>query len=234
MTDLIITDLSVNYGQIPALQHANATVPAGSITGVIGPNGAGKSTMIKACLGLVKAHSGTALYGGTELKHNTQAVGYVPQHTSVDWDFPATASDVVAMGALGARSLRSHSARKTAVEQALQDVGAEHFAHFPIGKLSGGQKQRVFLARALVKNPPLLILDEPFAGVDLPSERAIIKVLRRLQAAGTTAMIVHHDLSTAADYFTHVVLVNKTVLAAGSTATTFTQENLAKTYGIAV
>lgn len=229
---LEITGLSVSYGSFLALHNVNIDFRSGSLTGIIGPNGAGKSTLVRAVLGLLKPQQGRVTFEGRPLSESYSEIGYVPQHASVDWDFPATVRDVVAMGTVGSPELRHRAARHAAVDRALALVGAEPFAAQAIGRLSGGQKQRTFLARALVKQPRLLILDEPFAGVDAPSETAIITALKQLQQAGTTIIIVHHDLSTVTSYFTDVVLVNRSVIAQGATATTFTQDNLSRTYGI--
>lgn len=228
---LRVEGLSVSYGSHLAVREATVNFTPGSITGILGPNGAGKTTLVRAMLGLVRAQAGSVMYAGKELRQSTAGIGYVPQKNSVDWDFPATVYEVVEMGTLGAAHLKSRARKREAVAQALARVGAQEFSDRPIGALSGGQKQRVFLARALVKNPPLLVLDEPFAGVDAPSEAAIIQVLDELKDSGATIIMVHHDLSTAPKYFSHVVLFNTSVVAQGRTEDTLTNENLTRTYG---
>lgn len=228
---LQITNLSVAYGANLAVDHVTATVTPGSITGILGPNGAGKSTLLKAALELIKPASGSVTLGGKPLSAVPEQLGYVPQQNSVDWDFPATGFDVVRMGTYGDKRFNTRGKRQEATQTAIEFTAATEFAHKPIGALSGGQKQRIFLARALAKNPQLLLLDEPFQGLDAPSEAAIMQVLRKLQQQGTTIVMVHHDLATVTDYFTEVMLLNKKLLAHGPVATTFTSENLANTYG---
>ncbi|WP_167141758.1 metal ABC transporter ATP-binding protein [Canibacter zhoujuaniae] len=229
---LTIENLSVSYGSNHALQKANLTVPAGSMTGVLGPNGAGKSTLLKAALGLQKPSRGRALFFGAPLRRAPWRVGYVPQLKSVDWDFPATAKDVVEMGTFGVPHLKKRADRAAALEDALWRTAIGKIQDKPIGKLSGGQRQRVFVARALVAKPELLLLDEPFTGVDAPSERFIMRALREFQESGTTVLIVHHDLHTAPKYFSHVALMNKTVQHFGPTAEILTPANIAETFEI--
>lgn len=230
---LDIHGLSVAYRETPVVTHATLTVPCGVAMGIVGPNGAGKSTLIKATLGLIPRLTGQAEFFGTSLHEARAKVGYMPQSASVDWDFPATVADVVLMGTygqlrIGKRPTREH---KNAAEQAIETVGMTEFSTRQIGELSGGQKQRVFLARMLASNPELLIMDEPFAGIDAASERAIMGVLSELHTQGRTIVMVHHDLSTLTTYCDHVALINREIIAAGPIETTLTAENLRQTYG---
>lgn len=230
---LCIQELTVSYGQKPAVFSVDATFQPRAMTAIIGPNGAGKSTLLKAALGIVPRLSGRVLVFGKPIAKVMHRIAYVPQRASVDWDFPTRVIDVVLMGLyreLGLlRPVRRHH-RERAVA-CLDRVGMADFADRQIGQLSGGQQQRVFLARALAQNAELYLLDEPFAGVDAATERAIIDVLKSLRAEKRTVVCVHHDLATVADYFDHVLLINVRKIAEGSVATAFTAENLQKTYG---
>jgi manganese/zinc/iron transport system ATP- binding protein len=230
---LAIQGMTVSYGEKPALFSIDVTVPPGSMVAVIGPNGAGKSTLLKAALGIVPALSGTVTAFGEPLTRARHRIAYVPQRASVDWDFPTRVIDVVLMGLyreLGLlRLVRRHHREKALA--CLNRVGMADFAGRQIGQLSGGQQQRVFLARALAQNADLYLLDEPFAGVDAATEKAIIDLLKSLRAAGRTVICVHHDLATVLDYFDHVLLINVRKIAEGPVATTFTAANLQATYG---
>ena len=230
---LAVRGLTVSYGEKPALFSVDATFPAGAMSAIVGPNGAGKSTFLKAALGLVPAVSGEVRIFGAPLAAARARVAYVPQRASIDWDFPATVIDVVLMGRYRKLGLFGRVSRgeRAAATDALARVGMDGFAARQIGQLSGGQQQRVFLARALAQEADLYLLDEPFAGVDAATERAIIDVLKTLRAQGKSVVAVHHDLSTVADYFDHVFLVNVRAMAEGPVAETFTQDALARTYG---
>ena len=230
---LAVRGLTVSYGQKPALFSLDATFPAGSMTAIIGPNGAGKSTLLKACLGIIPRISGTATVFGEPLTTASRRVAYVPQRASVDWDFPTTAIDVVMMGlyrevGLIGRLTGDHRARAIAC---LARVGMEDFADRQIGQLSGGQQQRVFLARALAQDADLYLLDEPFAGVDAATERAIVTVLKELRGAGRTVVCVHHDLTSVTAYFDYVLLINVRKIAEGPIEVAFTAANLQAAYG---
>ena len=230
---LAVEALTVSYGEKPALFSVDAVVPPGSMAAIIGPNGAGKSTLLKAALGIVPALTGTVTVFGQPLPGARHRIAYVPQRASVDWDFPTRVIDVVLMGLyreLGLLRLvrRPHRERALAC---LDRVGMADFAGRQIGQLSGGQQQRVFLARALAQNADLYLLDEPLAGVDAATEKAIIHVLKSLKAEKRTVVCVHHDLATVVDYFDHVLLINLRKIAEGPVATTFTAENLQATYG---
>lgn len=230
---LFVRDLTVAYEHKPVLWDLDLDIPDRALMAIVGPNGAGKSTLIKTVLGLVPASSGTVRVFGGVYALNRKLVGYVPQRSSVDWDFPTDALDVVMMGLYGqlgwfSRPKASHRARAL---ECLAEVGMADFAKRQISQLSGGQQQRVFLARALAQDARLYLLDEPFAGVDAVTERAIIDTLRSLQSAGKTVVCVHHDLGTVPEYFDHVALLNVRLIAAGPVKATFTAENLRRTYG---
>ncbi|MBN7759350.1 metal ABC transporter ATP-binding protein [Nitratireductor aquimarinus] len=232
-TPLAVQGVTVSYGEKPAVFSVDASIPAESMTAIIGPNGAGKSTLLKAVLGIVPRLSGSVTVFGEPFTRARHRVAYVPQRASVDWDFPTRVIDVVMMGLfreLGLLKLVRREHHKTALA-CLERVGMVDFAHRQIGQLSGGQQQRVFLARALAQNADLYLLDEPFAGVDAATERAIIDVLKSLKTDKRTVVCVHHDLATVADHFDHVLLINVRKMAEGPVATTFTGENLQKTYG---
>ena len=230
---LAIRGLTVSYGEKPAVFSVDATFPARSLSAVIGPNGAGKSTLLKAALGVIPRLSGTVTVFGAPLAKARHRIAYVPQRASVDWDFPTRVIDVVLMGLyreLGLLRLVRERHRRRALD-CLARVGMADFALRQIGQLSGGQQQRVFLARALAQDADLTLLDEPFAGVDAATEKAIIDVLKSLKDEGKAVVAVHHDLATVADYFDHVFLVNVRRIAEGPVASTFTAANLQATYG---
>ncbi len=231
---LVIRNLSVNYGGRPALTGIDWNAPERGLLAIVGPNGAGKSTLLKAVLGLVPRAAGTAEIFGKPVAEQRGAIAYVPQRASVDWDFPATAIDVVAMGLyrrIGWLKPVRAKDRATAMEY-LERVRLTEFAHRQIGALSGGQQQRVFLARALAQQAKLFLLDEPFAGVDAVTEGVMTDVFRKLRDNGSLVVCVHHDLSSVREIFDHVVLLNRELIASGTVATTFTPENIARTYGV--
>ncbi|MDD2870038.1 metal ABC transporter ATP-binding protein [Neomegalonema sp.] len=225
--------LSVSYGVKPALIGVDAAFPSGRMVAVIGPNGAGKSTFLKAALGLAPKIAGEVEIFGEPVDQAYGRFAYVPQRASVDWDFPTQALDVVSMGlyrelGLMGRFRGEHRRRAMA---ALERVGMADFADRQIGRLSGGQQQRVFLARALAQEADLYLLDEPFAGVDAATERAIVEVLKGLQAEGRTVVCVHHDLATAQEYFDYALLLNLRKIAEGPIREVLTIGNLQRTYG---
>jgi manganese/zinc/iron transport system ATP- binding protein len=228
-----VRDLTVAYREAPVLWDIDLTLPEGQLVAIVGPNGAGKSTLIKAILGLVPATSGTISIFGKPYPQQRQLVGYVPQRGSVDWDFPTNALDVVQMGLYGQLGwVRRPGKRERAIAmECLEKVGMADFAQRQISQLSGGQQQRVFLARALAQDARVYFMDEPFAGVDATTERAIIDVLRELRSRGRTLVVVHHDLETVREYFDWLVLLNIRVIADGPVDSTFTLDNLQTTYG---
>ncbi len=225
--------LTVAYGDKPAIFSIDATFPAEALSAIVGPNGAGKSTMLKAALGIVPKLSGEVTVFGQPIDAVRERIAYVPQRASVDWDFPTTAIDVVLMGLYPKIGLLGWLSRRhiEKARAALDRVGMADFASRQIGQLSGGQQQRIFLARALAQDADLYLLDEPFAGVDAATERAIIDVLKSLKAERKTVIAVHHDLSTVPDYFDHVFMINVRRMAEGPVKDAFTPENLQATYG---
>ncbi|MEM0914248.1 MAG: ABC transporter ATP-binding protein [Planctomycetota bacterium] len=225
--------MTVAYHRKPVLWDVDYDAPAGKLVAIVGPNGAGKSTLIKACLGLVPRASGVVEFWGRPYRRQRSRVGYVPQRESVDWDFPVSALDVVCMGRyrrIGWCLPVSRKHKRAALE-CMDRVGMAGYAKRQISQLSGGQQQRVFLARALAQEADLYFMDEPFAGVDAATEKAIVDVLRDLREQSKTVIVVHHDVQTVDDYFDEVMLLNMRVVAAGPVATTFTPANLRKTYG---
>jgi len=230
---LAIDDLTVAYHRKPVLWDIDLDIPEGKLVGIVGPNGAGKSTLIKACLDLVPKASGRVLIYGQPYAKQRSAVGYVPQRENVDWDFPVSALDVVAMGLYRKIGwcLPVLGRHKKIAREAMDRVGVAHLADRQISQLSGGQQQRVFLARALAQDAKLYFMDEPFAAVDAATERAIVTLLHELKDQGKTCLVVHHDLATVSQYFDWVVLLNMRVVKAGPTEQVFTKENLRDTYG---
>ena len=226
--------LSVAYRVDPVLRNVDVAVPTGAVMGIVGPNGAGKSTLIKAMLGLVPTLTGTTTFFGRPLERVRQRVGYMPQFTSVDWDFPTTVRDVVLMGTYGRLGWlrRPGPDEKQAAAAALDQTGDAHLARRQIGELSGGQRQRVFLARALAQQPDLYFMDEPFQGVDARSQQAIVAVLGQLRRQGKTVVIVHHDLTTVQTFCTHATLLNQTVVSSGPIDEAFTAAHLRATYRV--
>ncbi|MGG4345320.1 metal ABC transporter ATP-binding protein [Paenibacillus lautus] len=233
MSVLQVQDLNASYRKNQVLHHVSFKVEQGSLTSIVGPNGAGKSTLLKVMLELHPKLSGNVSFFGSSLSKTKTRVGYVPQRGSVDWDFPTDALDVVMMGLYGRvgwlkRPNKSHKEKAMA---SLDQMGMADFADRQISQLSGGQQQRVFLARALVQDADLYFMDEPLAGVDAATERAIMTTLKDLKMAGKTVMVVHHDLQTVEDYFDHVLLLNRTVIAHGKTEDVFTKEHVYRAYG---
>ncbi len=230
---LAVHDLTVAYNRKPVLWDIDLDVPEGKLVGVVGPNGAGKSTLLKACLGLIPIASGDIRVYGFPYEERRDLVAYVPQRESVDWDFPVSVLDVVAMGTY--RKLgwfrRVGASQRAAALEALDRVGLADLARRQISQLSGGQQQRVFLARALAQDARVYLMDEPFAAVDAATEEAIVTLLKELNEQGKTCIVVHHDLATVSQHFDWVVLLNMRIVAAGNVSDTFTQENLEKTYG---
>ncbi|XKE44540.1 metal ABC transporter ATP-binding protein [Halomonas organivorans] len=230
---LHVEDLTVSYQSKPVLWDIDFDVPPGVMAGIVGPNGAGKSTLIKSVLGLVPAVAGHVRLFGLPYKARRRRVGYVPQRSSVDWDFPTTALDVVTMGLYGRLGWLRRPGRRERDEAmaALEQVGMAAFARRQISQLSGGQQQRVFLARALVQQADVYFLDEPMAGVDATTERAIVDILRHLRDDGKTLIVVHHDLQTVRSYFDWLLILNVRVIAQGPVSEVYTADNLKRAYG---
>ena len=230
---LEVHDLTVSYQRKPVLWNVDLAVPPGKLVGILGPNGAGKSTLIKAVMGLIPLSSGWVQVFGKPVDAQRDKVAYVPQRESVDWTFPVTAMDVVLMGRYGSIPWFRRIGRRERelARQALEKVGMLPYAARQISNLSGGQQQRVFLARALVQDSEIYLMDEPFAGVDAATESAIVKLLQDLRAAGKTVLLVHHDLQSAKEYFDMLILLNMRLVAFGPTEQVFTPQLLQKTYG---
>ena len=228
-----VTDLTVAYQDKPVLWDIDLNVPPGVLLSIVGPNGAGKTTLIKAILGLVRPAAGSVLIYNKPYEAQRQIVGYVPQRGSVDWDFPTNVLDVVMMGRYGALGWVRRPGRqeRELALQALEKVGMAVYATRQISQLSGGQQQRVFLARALVQDATVYLMDEPFQGVDATTERAIVTLLQELRVNGKTVVVVHHDLQTVSDYFDWVMLLNIRRIASGPVDEVFTPDNLRETYG---
>jgi manganese/zinc/iron transport system ATP- binding protein len=228
-----IHDLTVSYEKKPVLWDIDLSIPPGHLVAVVGPNGAGKSTLLKSILGLLAPASGHILALGKSATDQRHHFGYVPQRESIDWDFPVTVFDVVLMGRYGKLGLfkRPTKEDRGITLNAIRSVGLEDYANRQISQLSGGQQQRTFLARALAQEAEIYLMDEPFAAVDAATEKAIVEVLRSLRSKGSTVIAVHHDLQTIEEYFDWVVMLNLSLVAAGPVKTTFTPENLQRTYG---
>ncbi|MCH2132123.1 MAG: metal ABC transporter ATP-binding protein [Phycisphaerales bacterium] len=225
--------MTVAYERKPVLWDVDVDVPEGRLVCIIGPNGAGKSTLLKACLDMVPQVSGEVRFWGRPIAAQRQRVAYVPQRESVDWDFPVSALDVVAMGTYRRLGWCRPVGRRERADAmaALERVGLGDLARRQISQLSGGQQQRVFLARALVQEADLFLMDEPFASVDAATEEAILDVLSALRTSGKTVVCVHHDLQTVRESFDWVVMLNMRVVAAGPVTEVFTVENLRRTFG---
>lgn len=230
-----VQNLAVAYHDRLVLQVDHLAVPAGEVIALLGPNGAGKSTLLKAALGLIPALNGQVEFFGQPLKQVRKLVGYMPQAAEVDWDFPATVLDTVLMGTYGKVGWwrRTGKQEKALAQRALHQVGIADLHNRQISQLSGGQKQRTFMARILAQDPELFIMDEPFAGVDMASQHAIIKVLNQLRQQGKTVIIVHHDLSTIRQFCTWVgLLQDGKVRSAGPIDDVFKPEVVAEIYGL--
>jgi len=234
MSDIVISikDLSVSYERKRVLTNIFLEIESGHIYGVIGPNGAGKSTLFKAVLGLIETNTGTVLINGKPVEEQRKSVVYVPQRDEVDWQFPATVSDIVLQGRYPHKKLLQRLSKHDSkiAQKAMDDLGITHLKNRQIGELSGGQQQRVFLARALCQEADVFLLDEPFVGVDITTEDRIIKILKILASQGKTILVIHHDLATVESYFDHVVLLNQRLIAFGETKLTFTPDNIEATY----
>ena len=229
---IVVEDLTVAYDLKPVLWDIDITYPKGKLIAIVGPNGAGKSTLIKTMLNLLKPISGKTFFNGKNYQESFKEIAYVPQRGSVDWDFPTTVFDVVLMGRYGHVGWFKKISKKDRdlTLEALKKVGMDGFRNRQISELSGGQQQRVFLARALVQDANIYFMDEPFQGVDIKTEKAIIDILKELKNNGKTVIVVHHDLDTVAEYFDWVTLINMKIIANGAVSEVFTSENIALTY----
>jgi ABC-type Mn2+/Zn2+ transport system ATPase subunit len=234
--NITVENLTVTYSNAKmALYNSSCTVPEGTITALVGPNGGGKSTLFKSIMGFLKPTMGRVMIGNLSIKEaqKKQLMAYVPQADDVDWNFPITVFDVVMMGRYGYMNLlRIPSGKdRRLVMESLERVGMVDFRHRQIGELSGGQKKRAFLARALAQEGRVILLDEPFTGVDVKTEKGIIDLLIQLRNEGHTVLISTHDLGSVTTFCDRTILINGTILAQGTTEDTFTEENLSLTFG---
>ncbi len=233
---LQLRDLTVSYQRIPALHHISFEVCCGQCVALLGPNGAGKTTLLKSLAGLITRESGEIFFHGREVRGATPDIAYLPQRGQIDWDFPTTVRGLVEMGRyLRLGWWRSYSAVDTrAVDAAISAMHLDSLQERQISALSGGQQQRAFLARALAQEAHVLLLDEPFSGLDKPNQDGLRATLRTLREKGKLLLVSHHDLASVPDIFDQVVLLNGELIAAGKTAATFTEENIRKTYAMRV
>ena len=231
---LDVRRLTVSYGSRPVLWDVDATFPAGAMSAVVGPNGAGKSTLLKAALGLIPTDAGQALVHGRPVRASRKRVAYVPQRDAVDWDFPITVGEVVEMGRYGHTGWvrRVPRADRALVGECLERVGMASYAGRQIGQLSGGQRQRVFIARALAQQAAVMVMDEPFAGVDARTEADILELLGDLRGEGRSVIVVHHDLQTVRTAFDWALLLNVRAVAAGPVSEVLTPDILRQAYGV--
>lgn len=231
---LAVKDLSVTYSNgTHALQNADVSLPTGSISGIIGPNGGGKSSFLKGILSLVP-HKGHAFFKGQPLEKLAKNTAYVEQKGNLDMDFPISVEQCVLLGTYPKLGLlkRPGKREKELAKEALSRVGLSTYKDHQIGELSGGQFQRVLIARTLAQEAELILLDEPFVGIDVQSEKIIVTLLQQLAKEGATILVVHHDLSKVKNYFDHLILINKTVIAVGPTQAVYNKENLQKTFDL--
>lgn len=233
---IVIDDISVTYNNgHTAIYDVSIELKANTTCALVGINGSGKSTLFKSIMGLITPQTGSIRLGGLSVKAalRQSLVAYVPQSEDIDWDFPVLVRDVVMQGRYGFMGFfrRPSQADHRAVDDAMQRLGVQDLGKRQIGELSGGQKKRVFLARALAQQSKIILLDEPFTGVDVKTENAIMALLRELQNEGYLMLVSTHNLGTVPDYCNEVILLNRTVIAVGATHTTYTQENLEKTFG---
>lgn len=233
---LTVSDLTVSYHRIPALHHLSFQMACGQTVALLGPNGAGKSTLLKALAGLLPIETGSITFHGQAVRRANKDFAYLPQREQIDWDFPTTVRGIVEMG----RYLRLGWWRRygsedaEAVENAIVAMELKELEHRQINALSGGQQQRAFLARALAQQAHVVLLDEPFTGLDKPNQDNLKHLLRTLREEGKLILASHHDLPSVPEIFDQVVFINGELIAAGPTAEVFTEENIQKTYSTRV
>ena len=225
--------LTVSYGARPVLWDVDVSFPAGRLSAIVGPNGAGKSTLLRAALGLVPADAGQTLIEGRPAAEARRRVAYVPQRETVDWDFPITVREVVEMGRYQSVGWMRRVGRgeRARVDEALERVGMAPYAERQIGELSGGQRQRVFVARALAQDARVLLMDEPFAGIDSRTEATLLALLHELRDGGRSVIVVHHDLGTVRASFDWALLLNVRAVACGPVERSLVPDALRRTYG---
>ncbi len=230
---ITVSNLHVSYYGKEVLQDVGFTITEGTSVGVIGPNGAGKSTLLKVLLNLIPKDKGDITILGSTLKEVRKRIAYVPQRSTIDWDFPITVKDTVLIGTYPTIGVLKRPGRKEKelALKCLEKVDMVEFQNRQIGELSGGQQQRVFLARALAQQADLFLLDEPFVGIDVTSEEMIVNILKELRDEGKTIIVVHHDLNKAEKYFDELLLLNKELIAKGSVKEVFTPRTIARAYG---
>ena len=229
-----VEQLTVHYEKTPVLWDVTFAIPdGGHLAAIIGPNGAGKSSLLKALLGIVRPISGKVNFYGAPFASSSRRIAYIPQKEEIDWNFPITAYEVVLMGALAERRILGFSTKqdRQKARAMLEKVGMSAFANRQISKLSGGQQQRLFIARALMQNADIYLMDEPFAGVDAATQQEILDLFSLLKKEGKTLLVVHHDLATVEKYFDWVVILNTCLIGYGPVATAFTTETLVRAYG---
>ena len=228
-----VSNLCVEFDDVLALDEVSFKIPKGVLTGVVGPNGGGKSTLFNTLVGLQSAARGTIFINGNDPEKTLGDISYVPQKEKVNWRFPLSVTDVVSLGKLKRERFYKmfNLAKDTEIEDALKKVGMWDNRHELMGNLSGGQRQRAFIARALVQKANILLLDEAFSGVDLPSQKGVLDVLKNLRDEGKTILIATHDLNTLSNRFDEVLCLNRHVCAHGDPETVFTKEVLIELYG---
>ena len=236
IASICVEDVTVRYNNgHTAIHDVTFRLEGGTTCALVGVNGSGKSTLFKSLMGLVNPQRGNITLCHLPIKQalKQNLVSYVPQSEEVDWQFPVSVYDVVLMGRYGYMNFlrRPSKTDKQKVQEAMQRVNIEHLAHRQIGELSGGQKKRVFLARALAQQSKIILLDEPFTGVDVQTENAIVDLLGQLRSEGHLILVSTHNLGAVPDFCDQVVMINRTVIAAGSTETTFNQHNLELAFG---
>jgi len=229
-----VNNLNVSYFGNKALKNISFSFKTGNLIGVIGPNGAGKSTLIKAMLHLIPTESGKITIDNQPIKQIRHKIAYVPQRSNIDWDFPITVKDTVLLGTYPNLKLfrRPKKSDKEWAYHCLEKVGMQAYYKRQIAELSGGQQQRVFLARALAQKADIFFLDEPFVGIDVASEKMIIKILQDLRDQGHTVMVVHHDLSKVEAYFDELILINKEIIESGPVQQVIQPEAMTKAYSM--
>lgn len=231
---LEVRRLTVSYGARPVLWDVDASFPHGSLSAIVGPNGAGKSTLLRAVLGLVPVEAGQAIIEGSPARAALDRVAYVPQRDAVDWDFPISVREVVEMGRYRETGWirRVPKSDHTIVDEAIERVGMTPYAGRQIGQLSGGQRQRVFIARALAQQAPLMLMDEPFAGLDARTEASLLELMSALRGEGRTIVVVHHDIETVRAAFDWALLLNVRAIACGPVSEALAADNLHRAYGV--
>jgi ABC-type Zn uptake system ZnuABC Zn-binding protein ZnuA/ABC-type Mn2+/Zn2+ transport system ATPase subunit len=229
---LEIENLTTSYQRNTVLSNVNLFISTGKLYGIIGPNGSGKSTLIKSILGLIETDLGKVSYKGSALDDVKDKLAYIPQKEEIDWDFPASVSDVVLMGVYPGKKVLSRitNLEIKKMEDALEELGIIELKDRQIGELSGGQQQRVFLARAICQDAMVYLLDEPFVGVDVVTEERIIKLLKKLAKENKIIVMIHHDLSKVEEYFDDIIMINRRIVAAGPVSEVFNESNIQRAY----